>query len=591
MRRCNLAYGTRPSSSTSRARRPPPSPSTLTRPGPVRRSPSKTAITRYSAVPFSRWRAADVLKSSLIPGTRNRRGATGMVWAALVFALAVFFSMIPGAAAQTTNVFGRTDSGAPDAANVAGLPQPASLPSGTSADSARHFVMPELLRRAVSASIRIQSRLDARLQDILASQRDGTSRLTAWTLIALSFGYGVLHALGPGHGKLAVSAYLVSHRARVTHAVALSAWSACVQTLSAIALVGGAAWLTRAGLSGVLTQASSLDLVSYFALLGVGLWTIWSIVTRRDCCDEVRVSLVPRKRFGMFAAPRHRPDNGPNAGYLGTNLAKHRGRSRWAQADSRDGPTWIARQNLPDGTGRGYPAVRGRDFRADRGVGQRHLHDWRALGVRDGRGRRADGALYRLDEPGGQPAGVEGKWIAASRLGADSRPARHGRRAFHYLVRRVGRFLPFSWDGRRLRLPEKFRRLQSTCLRSTLQFDNKALYDNDSQLLIDTDFPGVESRRSCRIFNARLDGRRRTRVLSRRAVAAMAAHAVESAIRAIGRIDLSRAGAGHRGNGQPSRELAFHHVHRRDGGVSSRVRSSAYCCCGCVRLATSVISE
>jgi nickel/cobalt transporter (NicO) family protein len=268
--------------------------------------------------------------------------------AALFFVLAVFVSMIQGASAQNTNVFGRTDSGAPDAANIAGLPQPASSAASASASPAvspaRHFVMPERVRRAVSESMRIQSRLDAQLQDILASQRDGTSRLTAWTLVALSFGYGVLHALGPGHGKLAVSAYLVSHRARVAHAVVLSAWSACVQTLSAIALVGGAAWLTRAGLSGVLTQASGLDLVSYFALLGVGLWTIWSIVTRRDCCDEVRVSLVPGKRFGVFAAPKHRLDSGPNAGYLGTNLAKHRGRSRWAQADSRDGSTWIARQ-------------------------------------------------------------------------------------------------------------------------------------------------------------------------------------------------------------------------------------------------------
>jgi len=261
---------------------------------------------------------------------------------ALAFIVALFFSMAPLACAQTTNVFGRTDSGAPDAANTAGLPQPASAASGC----APHVVMPEFVRRAVGASIRIQSRLDAQLQDMLASQRDGTSRFAAWTLIMLSFGYGVLHALGPGHGKLAVSAYLVSHRARVTHAVALSAWSACVQTLSAIALVAGAAWLTRAGLRGVLTQASNLDLVSYVALLAVGLWTIWSIVTRRDCCDEVvRVRLVPRKRLGVFAAPSSRTrDSGPNAGYLGTSLSKHRGKSRWSKADSRDGATWIIRQ-------------------------------------------------------------------------------------------------------------------------------------------------------------------------------------------------------------------------------------------------------
>jgi ABC-type nickel/cobalt efflux system permease component RcnA len=289
-----------------------------------------------------------VLNSSEILVKHNRHGGRSVAWTALVFVVAMLFSMTQGAFAQTTNVFGRTDSGAPDAANMAGLPPPPASAASASASSpagpTRHFVMPELLRRAVSASIRIQGRLDAQLQDILASQRDGTSRLAAWTLVALSFGYGVLHALGPGHGKLAVSAYLISHRARVAHAVVLSAWSACVQTLSAIVLVGGAAWLTRAGLSGVLTQASSLDLVSYIALLGVGLWTIWSIVTRRDCCDEVRVSLVPKRRFGVFAASKHRPDGGPNAGYLGKSLAKHRGRSQWTQADSRDGSTWIARQ-------------------------------------------------------------------------------------------------------------------------------------------------------------------------------------------------------------------------------------------------------
>ncbi len=100
--------------------------------------------------------------------------------------------------------------------------------------------MPEWVRRAVSASIRLQSELNADMQDALTSQRDGTSMRAAWTLVLLSFGYGILHALGPGHGKLAVSAYLLSHRTRITHAAALSVWSACMQALSAIVLVAAA---------------------------------------------------------------------------------------------------------------------------------------------------------------------------------------------------------------------------------------------------------------------------------------------------------------------------------------------------------------
>jgi nickel/cobalt transporter (NicO) family protein len=269
----------------------------------------------------------------MLTSSSNERRRGGALWLALACMLALCFSMPPLVRAQTTNVFGRTESGAPDAANQAenhANPQPA----------ARHFIMPEPVRRAVAASIRIQSRLDAELSDILASQHDGKSRVALWTLVALSFGYGVLHALGPGHGKLAVSAYLVSHRARVAHAVALSAWSACVQTLCAIALVGGAAWLTREGLGNVLTRASSLDLVSYVALLGVGLWTLWSIATRRDCCDDVRVSLVPRKRL----LARGDEEDQPNAAYLGARLARSRGKPRWAPAGSRDGAVWIARQ-------------------------------------------------------------------------------------------------------------------------------------------------------------------------------------------------------------------------------------------------------
>ena len=289
---------------------------------------------------------------------------------------------VHGAMAQTTDVFGRTASGAPDVANVVGGTQHADAASaggangansvgganGAGSQTGQSFVIPEFVRRAVAASIRLQSELNEDMQDALTGQRDGTSLRAAWLLVLLSFGYGVLHALGPGHGKLAVSTYLASHRARVVHAAALSVWSACVQAFSAIVLVSGAAWLTREGLGGVLTRASSLELVSYIALVGVGIWTLWSVASRRDCCDDGRVRLVPGRRagrrvFGLGAEDPRRDDAPADASYLGANrMGGNRGTGRWVPAPQRSGPVWIARQIFMTGLAVGVRPCAGAIF-------------------------------------------------------------------------------------------------------------------------------------------------------------------------------------------------------------------------------------
>ncbi|MGI9465385.1 MAG: nickel/cobalt transporter, partial [Aestuariivirgaceae bacterium] len=45
------------------------------------------------------------------------------------------------------------------------------------------------------------------MQTTLRNIRTGDARWTAaWTLMLLSFGYGIFHAAGPGHGKTVISA-------------------------------------------------------------------------------------------------------------------------------------------------------------------------------------------------------------------------------------------------------------------------------------------------------------------------------------------------------------------------------------------------
>src|SRR5262245_18291780 len=63
----------------------------------------------------------------------------------------------------------------------------------------------ELARFSADYQRRIQQSLSTSLQDI----RSGEGAPALWALLAVCFGYGVVHTLGPGHGKAVVVAYFL----------------------------------------------------------------------------------------------------------------------------------------------------------------------------------------------------------------------------------------------------------------------------------------------------------------------------------------------------------------------------------------------
>ncbi len=209
-----------------------------------------------------------------------RRDLPRLSW---TFALALGLACTV-AHAQTLDVFGQPvgASSASSASPVAAVP------------AAPLMHVPAPVRAFVGAWLRVQAGWNARIEDFLGQWSHGAS-LAAWaTLLLVSFGYGALHALGPGHGKLVVSTYLGSRRARVADALLLSGWTATVQALSAIVLVLGAAWLTRAGLMNVIPHAASLETASYLLLCVASTWAIWSNRARNGCCDTRWAVSLPR---------------------------------------------------------------------------------------------------------------------------------------------------------------------------------------------------------------------------------------------------------------------------------------------------------
>ncbi|HTJ93375.1 MAG TPA: high frequency lysogenization protein HflD [Pararobbsia sp.] len=206
------------------------------------------------------------------------------------------------------------------AINVFGVPNSAETHDSADASPAPAHTIhwPEPVRVVLATGIEWQGELNARIEDAASELQNASSPRVWLTLLLMSFIYGVLHAVGPGHGKFVVGTWLSSRRARVAQALLLSGWTAGVQAMSAIVLVIGAAWLSATGLSSVLSRAESLEIVSYALLCVAGLWALWGAITNADCCfDPAAVRLVPSrrdlaKRSGWRARNASRVSQGQN---------------------------------------------------------------------------------------------------------------------------------------------------------------------------------------------------------------------------------------------------------------------------------------
>ena len=137
----------------------------------------------------------------------------------------------------------------------------------------------ELARFSADYQRRIQQSLSTALRDI----QSGSGSLALWTLIAVCFGYGVVHTLGPGHGKAVVVAYFLDGtRPRAwMEGVFAGSWIAFTHTLAALLLAGGLKAFASVGLFGALREVRNVEIISYVLILLIGFWRLWAGLTGR----------------------------------------------------------------------------------------------------------------------------------------------------------------------------------------------------------------------------------------------------------------------------------------------------------------------
>ncbi len=121
----------------------------------------------------------------------------------------------------------------------------------------------------------IQTRVSLMFTKTMTSIRDRKSSGPLWTGLMVAFLYGLVHTLGPGHGKAVVISYFVGEGGNLMKGVAMGTKIAIFHVFSAIVVV----WITDFAVRQVTGVAPSdyrlVKLISYAAIAGIGAWMLW----------------------------------------------------------------------------------------------------------------------------------------------------------------------------------------------------------------------------------------------------------------------------------------------------------------------------
>lgn len=170
----------------------------------------------------------------------------------------------------------------------------------------------------------------------LKAMRGPDAMAAGWTLMLLSFAYGVLHAAGPGHGKAVISAWLLATENELRRGVLISFLSAIIQALTAIVLVSVLFLVVASVGASARNVAGLLESASY-ALIGLlGLYLIWTalnllaarraiaapapavagVTTRQSVALSDFASFEPKRNGAVPSDHVHGPDCGCGHAHL-----------------------------------------------------------------------------------------------------------------------------------------------------------------------------------------------------------------------------------------------------------------------------------
>ncbi|MEL6372794.1 MAG: hypothetical protein AAFR04_02375 [Pseudomonadota bacterium] len=139
----------------------------------------------------------------------------------------------------------------------------------------------------------LYGRLDHAMTTILKAANKGDSVGPFLMILALAFAYGVVHAVGPGHGKLLLGSFMTATNAPARLGITMAVAAAAIQALLAISVV----LVVAIGLQGVADAVpalqSTVGTVSFVLLTVLGLMIVLRQLAAFDWLPKPIAQLAP----------------------------------------------------------------------------------------------------------------------------------------------------------------------------------------------------------------------------------------------------------------------------------------------------------
>lgn len=120
-------------------------------------------------------------------------------------------------------------------------------------------------------------------------------------IFALAFGYGVIHALGPGHGKALVAGYLLANPTKRGHVFQIGFLIALIHACSALCVTAAAMYVVKTSTMRLFGDVNPpLFQISGALILMMGAWLLYDVWQSKRIQTE---SIRPHKsRFGVIVS-------------------------------------------------------------------------------------------------------------------------------------------------------------------------------------------------------------------------------------------------------------------------------------------------